>query len=138
VDNSPVLTLYKHIKPDLKYEQYLDVLPSNLRFFITRFRISAHSLRIQTGRYARNRLDRNLRVCQLCQEQDVEDEFHVILKCPLFTSLRKKYVKKNVYDKPSVFKLIEMFKSKDKQTLTNLALYLKEALNLRIAHWNQM
>ena len=92
VDKSPVLTLYKHIKPDLEYEQYIDVLPSNLRFFITRFRISAHSLRIQTGRYARNRLDRNLRVCQLCQEQDVEDEFHFILKCTLFNSLRKKYI----------------------------------------------
>jgi len=41
-------------------------MPFSLRFVITRLRISAHSLRIQTGRYSRQRLPRNERICWCC------------------------------------------------------------------------
>ena len=37
-------------KVNFIYEEYLDLVPHNLKRFITRLRISAYSLRIHTGR----------------------------------------------------------------------------------------
>ena len=63
VERSSVLDEYQYFKKSFEYETYLDVLPFNLRFFVTRARISAHSLRIHTGRYGRNAIPRNERLC---------------------------------------------------------------------------
>ena len=59
VENSSVLDLLQNCKDFLSYELYLDVLPISLKFFFTRIRLSAHSLRVQTGRFGRNRIPRN-------------------------------------------------------------------------------
>ena len=42
---SCVLKLYDNIKNTLDCEQYLNVLPHDLRFYVTRLRVSAHSLK---------------------------------------------------------------------------------------------
>ena len=60
---------------------------------MTKFRISAHSLRIQTGRYERKpnkenkliKIVREERRCLYCNNNDVEDEIHFLLKCPLYS-----------------------------------------------------
>ena len=65
VNNSPVLVIYKEIKNILEYEKYLDILPKSFRLYFTRLRLSAHPLRIQTGRYAGNRTIREDRYCLL-------------------------------------------------------------------------
>ena len=39
--------------------------------YLARFRISPHSLRIQTGRYEKNRIDRNERYCMYCGSRDI-------------------------------------------------------------------
>ena len=137
LERSPVLSLYRHIKSDLHYETYLDIIPNNLRFFISRYRISAHSLRIQTGRYARNRLDRHLRICQLCDNGDIEDEFHFIFVCRIYNDIRKKYIKKSAYIRPSVFKLVQLFQTSDRSSLVNLSLFLKKAISLRTSLLNR-
>ena len=61
---------------------------------MTKFRISAHSLRIQTGRYERKpnkgnkliKIVREERTSLYCNNNDVEDEMHFLLKCPLYGS----------------------------------------------------
>ena len=67
---SGVLKLYDNIKNTLDYEQYLNVLPHDLRCYATRLRVSAHSLRIHTGRYATNNTPRNERYCMFCNSRD--------------------------------------------------------------------
>ena len=57
------LILYKTVKHSLEIEHYLDVLPGKLRCALSKLRYSAHQLKIETGRYTRNRLDRSLRLC---------------------------------------------------------------------------
>jgi hypothetical protein len=74
--NSPVLLLYKDIKNVFQYEKYLDLLPSSLRHYISRIRLSAHPLLIQSGRYGSNRIPRNERFCIYCSLHDIEDEYH--------------------------------------------------------------
>ena len=42
-----MLTLYHHVKDRFEYENNLDIVPFDLRYFL--LRVSTHSLRIQTG-----------------------------------------------------------------------------------------
>ena len=59
--NSSMLTLYHH--DIFEYENYLDIVLFDLRYFLQRLRVSSHSLSIQTRRYETDRLPRNERIC---------------------------------------------------------------------------
>ena len=84
IEKSPSLVLYRQLNETCNYKKYLDVLPYYLRMFVCRFRISSHSLRIQTDRFSRIRIPRNERICRVCNIGEIEDEYHFILKCPYF------------------------------------------------------
>ena len=62
-DRSAGLEEYKLYKNVFSFEAYLLCVPKDLRMYLTRFRISSHSLRIQTGRYEKNKIARNERCC---------------------------------------------------------------------------
>ena len=47
--------------------------------YICKYRISAHRLNIETGRFYN--IDRHLRVCNMCNKHVIEDEYHFILIC---------------------------------------------------------
>ena len=80
--NNKVLTLYSLIKIDFSCSAYLNILQyQSLRCFITKLRLSSHSLRTETGRYGNDREDRSLRICTFCDSQEVEDKFHFVLTC---------------------------------------------------------
>ena len=99
--------------------------------FISRIRLSAHSLRIQTCRYSRNRLPRNERYCQCCNTLDIEDEYHFILICPCYNDIRMIYIKKYFYVRPSMFKFTQLLQTQNKFLLLKLARYIKESLLIR-------
>ena len=46
---------------------------------MTRFRISAHRLPIETGRYAN--IEHNLCLCPICNSNKIEDEYHYFSYC---------------------------------------------------------
>ena len=69
---------YQLFKINYNLEPYL-LLPSHLHTAIGRFRISCHSLAIETGRYTRPPLPPEERVCQTCGV--MEDEKHFLLNC---------------------------------------------------------
>ena len=60
--------------------------------YITRFRISSHSLRIQTDRYEKNKIPRNERYCMYCGSCNIEDTYHFICSCPFYATLRRRYI----------------------------------------------
>ena len=126
-----VLTTYVLFKNNLHYESYLDLLPSSLRMFFCRLRLSVHPLRIQTGRYGRNRIARDQRYCLFCNSHDIEDEYHFMLICPFLEEIRKKYVPKYYYQRPSMFKFLEMLGIDNKTKLIKISLFIKYALNKR-------
>jgi len=51
-------------------------------YVLLRFRVSSHSLRIQTWRYGNERLPRNERIYVYCDLNDIDDELYLLLKCP--------------------------------------------------------
>ena len=65
-------------------------MPEYLRIIVTRWRLSNHELRVETGRYVRPVLARDERTCSLCVSE-VEDEEHAIYHCPLYNTVRVKY-----------------------------------------------
>ena len=77
VRDNRVLTLYKTVKETFQYELYLDMIKDKyVCHALTKLRVSSHKLRIETGRYGRNRIERHERLCELCTSGQVEDEYH--------------------------------------------------------------
>jgi exonuclease III len=102
------LSFYNEIKPLFGYEPYLDIRNSSKRKNLARFRISAHDLNIEQGRYSTKEsvptiMDKICRFC--CCEEDktyialfqailpdfnpiIESEQHVLTECPGYHHLR--------------------------------------------------
>jgi hypothetical protein len=100
--NSVLNTLYVNIKTSFDQAFYLKKnFSKSTRKRLTGIRISSHNLRIHSGRYGRDSLPRENRKCQICNSQDIEDEFHFIIVCK-YENTRKKYVKKFNWNKPSM------------------------------------
>ena len=77
------LEFYASFKSDLAIESYLS-LPFPHRKSLCKFRICNHKLEIETGRYAKPKIDRQLRFCKHCTGGVVEDEIHFIFDCPYY------------------------------------------------------
>jgi len=56
----------------------------------------------------------------MCNSIDLEDEYHFLLICNMYTDIRRKYINKIYYENPSVLKFIELVQSKDATVLNNL------------------
>ena len=80
---------YCNINRDLSvHNVYSTYIPEHLRIAFTRVRLSSHRLRIETGRWARIPRER-----RLCECGTVQDEEHVLVRCPLTEPLRRRYGK---------------------------------------------
>ena len=131
VKSKSSLNLFLRFKNDIQFEKYLDILPINKRAALSRLRLSSHKLLIETGRYSNRRLERNERKCTFCDMNDLEDEYHFVLVCPLYADLRQKYIKKYFYKKRSVHKFIELMSTKNNSILKNLSKFVLEAFKCR-------
>ncbi len=79
------LRTYCSFKSNFEFEPYLRIgLVPSQRHHLARFRISAHKLEIERGRYARPKKQVHERLCKQCQLCLVEDEKHFLLKCPKY------------------------------------------------------
>ena len=132
IESSNVLILYRSVKEKFELESYLEIINSrNLRIALAQIRISAHSLRIQTGRFARDRIERNLRYCEICNSDEIEDEFHFLFKCPAYDSLRKQYIKRYYYNRANMIKCKQLLTSTRYSEIRSLAKYIHEAFKTR-------
>ena len=92
IGNSSRGHLYQHLIDNVCLQYYLSKPVNRIsQKYIAKYRLSAHNLNIERGRYQNiNRPDRK---CDKCSLNDLEDEFHFILKCPYYDDLRKTYNK---------------------------------------------
>ena len=93
------LELHSKIKQNFMMEPYLkQVGQFKLRKAMTAFRISAHKLEIETGRYIKSKKDgeyvhRNDIICTICKEHNLlvmGDEEHALTSCVGFVNERNK------------------------------------------------
>ncbi|MEW8548219.1 MAG: reverse transcriptase family protein [Candidatus Thiodiazotropha sp.] len=127
--NSSKLCLYKSYKLSYEHEMYLSSL--NIRKFrhtLSMFRTSSHSLEIEVGRH--HGRPRNERFCKLCKT-GVEDEAHMLLYCPVYDSLRQKYLSPKYCNLPNMNKFNILMSSRSETSIHAVAAYLYYAFKLR-------
>ena len=106
---------------------YLTEIKQNyIRTAITRLKMSSHTFMNERGRWLN--IEYNLRLCSLCHV--LEDEFHIINVCPRYTHLREKYIPRNVYQKPSMIKLIDFINTSKKNRLKNMGIFCHKVFEM--------
>jgi len=88
VARMPKLRLYRMMKTKFGFEDYLThIKVVNQRKIFSKFRSGTNELRIETGRWSKERLE--LRNCLVCGKLELEDERHLLLHCISFEQLRQ-------------------------------------------------
>ena len=120
INLSSKLTTYRGFKTTYEHECYLNFITNRkYRRTIAQFRVSAHDLETERGRY--NGVARNGSICKLCR-RTIEDEFHFVLTGITYKDLRQKYLP-DYCQTPSLYKFNRLMNVTDKTTLVNLVLY---------------
>jgi hypothetical protein len=85
------LRFFSKILATFKLQKYLTFnINKYVRSFLTKLRLSAHNLAIETGRYCKPTIRANERFCKACKDK-VEDEHHFLIECPIYNSVRDKF-----------------------------------------------
>ena len=87
----PKLRTYTKFKNKYTLENYVlsPTLSKQERSAFAQFRCGILPIRVETGRFRNEHLHE--RVCIFCENNCIEDEEHFLVKCPLYSNLRKKY-----------------------------------------------
>ena len=105
LDNSSKLSFYSTFKSEYKLEDYLTTIRNaSQRKAVTKFRISCHKLQIEYGRY--HNIPREQRLCNLCDTNEIEDEYHFapLTLHYLVTTIKKTETPQTIYYKDNATK----------------------------------
>ena len=81
------LRTFYNFKSLFQKEIYLDIIKDrNHQQALTKLRISAHKLEIESGRYTKKQVSD--RLCKKCFQNEVEDEVHFICDCSFYNRER--------------------------------------------------
>ena len=83
------LRTYCKFKCYFSAENYINQIPFNKRVNYTKFRISAHTLAIETGRHTRPVTPVERRLCRVCELDETEDEIHALIRCSKYSDKRQ-------------------------------------------------
>ncbi len=122
--------VYVEFKQEFKLEKYLLCENQKYRQAICNFRVNNNRIRKVSGRY--KGLDRSQRFCNLCNDNRLGDEFHILLECrdANIATPRQKYMPKYYMNHPSMFKLILLLQSDKPKIISKLGAFLKNVLLL--------
>ena len=108
-------------------EKYLN-LCSNV-YLLTKLRSGTLKLNIELGRY--NNTPRESRLCLCCNMNVVENEYHFVLVCPAYRSVRTHFLPTYYCSWPNIYKLEHLLKAANKNLTIKLYNYLKAAWKIR-------
>ena len=92
---------------------------------MSRLKMSSYRLQVESERWHKPAsIPISERKCTICNK--LEDEFHFMFECSLYTELRNKYIKSYYWRHPNT-----LFASEDKVMLQNLAMYIAKCFELR-------
>lgn len=119
--NSSRLSTHTYLKYDFGFENYLnELLIPKFRTTLTRFRISAHSLTIETGSH-QNIEKKNERKCIFFNMNAIESEYHFKLVCPNYSDLRQKYLPRYYCRWPTINKFTAVMSKQSKYHIEYLS-----------------
>ena len=110
--------MYKEVKLSFSASFYVGLnIHKYLRIYFTKLRLSSHKFLVERGRWVKPKVPYNERGCTLCNNPDIQDEFHITLCCAKFDSLRGKYIKPYYYRRPSMLKFVELMSTENRRDL---------------------
>jgi len=123
------LRSYTQFKSIFGREMYINIIDiSKFRTALAKFRCSSHNLMIEYGRYFNIPVeDRHCVYCETC----IEDEYHFLMQCPLYSDLRYKYIDNRFTDIMCTNNFIRLINCNDETQLKNLAMFIYYALESR-------
>ena len=92
-----------------------------------KFRTSNHRLPVETGRFYN--VPYKNRICQECFK-DIGDEFHYLLKCPVFNQERKRFLSKEHIKHPNMLTYKDIITSTDEKYLIKLSIFVKHIMRV--------
>ena len=113
--NQSKLECYLKLKRNYELAEYrYTVKDTKQRQIFTKYRLSDHSLAIETGRYNKSWLPRDQRICGHCMTAEVETEMHFLHHCNKFKKERTKFFKKL----STIISDFDSLNSSDKMSIT--------------------
>ena len=125
IEASTICRTYKDIKSIHDIEPYLQRdIYSSLRFAFTKLRLSSHSFMIERGRWMKPKVQYIDRKCTLCNDNDIQNEYHIVLKCAYYNKVRKKYIRPYYHRHHSMCKFQELINKNNKRDTFRLMIYM--------------
>ena len=128
VFNSSKCINYRIFKTDFCLEKYFTILPCDLVYCLSKFRCVSHRLPVECGRFLN--IDRSERLCELCNSNEIGDEFHYIFNCKFFSNERSKFLPAEICKDRNVISFANLFSSEDRYILTGLAKFCKIVMSI--------
>ena len=82
-----------------------------------------HKLPIEIGRW--QGIERKNRTCNICDKNEMGDEFHYILQCPSLHDDRRRLLDSTYLTRVNVLKFANLFQSRNKIKLRHLCKFIK-------------
>ena len=123
VKNTSSNRLYKHVKEEFKFEEYLDFLNLDAhRICLTQMRLSSHAFMIERGRWGRKKVEYSERKCGECGT--IEDEYHCLMECPRYKNQRVDCLNELMGERKikSMFHFVKLLQCKKEEECKKLAL----------------
>ena len=117
---------YRIFKQELNFEPYLIKLPFVHRINLSKFRCKNNKLPVNEFRFEKTNVNKN---CQLCNSDDLGDEFHYLFICNIFKDERKLLLNEYYYKRPNTMKMNELFNICHLKTQINLSKFVKMILD---------
>ena len=130
------LRTYSTFKRTYDLEKYLlDVKDFRDRVSLTKLRISAHTLRIERGRYERCNgrvLPAEERICKYCHAHNVEDEYHFVMICDLYSIKRSRLLQfLDLSEQPTKETFVKLMSAKNAMIASQFSAFVNECFELR-------
>ena len=105
-------------KSDFKPEEYIHILPYNCVIALVRFRTTNNRLQVNVLRF--NNVDRNDRLCALCNARAIGDADHYLFSCQYFDDKRKECLDRKYHTNSNHHKFEALFNTDSKVELLKL------------------
>ena len=138
--NGKLDTYFSH-KSNFQMEKYLDIQSFQSRQILCKFRISAHQLRVEKERHKNKPIERSQRTCNFCSHNDIEDEFHFLINCPLYNQCRESLFAQahehcqNFNNLDCKSKFLWLMTTEDQHILKKLCIFLIQSFELRSTNY---
>ena len=132
------LAFYTIFKTENKKAEFLDYIKNpHHKKVINKFRLGNHKLRIETGRHTIPKTPEHLRICQICNTPEIENETHFLFYCIAYNDIRMKFFKE-MSDKYPVFdkfddmeKIVFLFNNVDPFICRSVAAFVTACMDRR-------